>query len=74
MRIVEDSDKEVFSARCPNCWSLLYFSRTDVHQRGSEVQIDDNVISCTTHPFVVCPKCKHAASEIYDLEGIKKGA
>ena len=72
MRIIENSDKEVFSARCPKCLSLLYFTRADVHQPGTEVQNGDVVSGCATHPFVVCPKCLQPIAEIYDLDGIRK--
>ena len=72
MRIVKDCDKEVFSARCSNCCSLLFFTRADVHQPGTEVQNGDVISGCVTHPFVVCPKCCHAISEFYDMDGTRK--
>lgn len=75
MRIINDSEKEVFSARCQECWSLLAFSRNDVYAPNATVQVDENTfVGSPTSAFVVCPKCHHPISEnyFYDLDGIRK--
>lgn len=74
MRVVVASNEEVFSARCPECWSVLYFSRRDVHQPNKpvEINIGEKGIGSANVPFVVCPICGEIVTEIYDLKGIHK--
>ena len=74
MRIIDDSSKEVFSARCQNCWSLLAFSRNDVYAPNATVQIDEDNYVSSSSAFVVCPKCHRPISDynFYDLDGIRK--
>lgn len=74
MRVIEDSSKEVFSARCPNCWSLLAFSRSDVHPPNATVRINEGRYVGSTSAFAVCPKCKSPISDylFYDLDGVRK--